>query len=177
MPNVLVSIGSNIDRIQHITAALDALSDAFGALRLSSVYESEAVGFDGDPFYNLVAAFETPWSVAALSVFLREIEYANGRCRDDARFSARTLDIDILTWGDAVGVVDGVLLPREEILKNAFVLQPLAELMPEALHPVTGKSYSMLWNAYDKKTQKLWKVDFCWNGQLIGTASGIKQHG
>ena len=64
---VYVSIGSNIDRERHITAALDALAEKFSVLDISSVYESEAVGFAGDNFFNLVAGFDTDKTVSALS--------------------------------------------------------------------------------------------------------------
>lgn len=170
MNTVYVSIGSNIDRERHITQALDALALHFGELVLSSIYESEAVGFDGDPFYNLVAKFETPLSVAELAPLLREIETQNGRLRGTVKFSARTLDIDILTFNDAVGEVDGVKLPRAEIEHNAFVLLPLAEIAPDALHPVTGASYRAMWAAYEK-VQALWPVDFVWREQAISFAA------
>jgi len=167
---VLLSIGSNIDRERHIAAALDTLDSRFANARFSSVYESEAVGFEGDSFYNLVVAIDTDLSVAALGHCLREIENANGRLRDGPRFSARTLDIDILTYDALAGVVDGVRLPRPEILHNAFVLLPLAQLAPDDIHPETGLSYSQLWQAYDQSRQKIWPVDFVWRGQQISRA-------
>ncbi|MEX0605027.1 MAG: 2-amino-4-hydroxy-6-hydroxymethyldihydropteridine diphosphokinase [Marinobacter sp.] len=163
---VYISIGTNIERERHITAALDALALQFGDLDISTVYESEAVGFDGEHFLNLVVAIQTTQSVAALSRIFKQIEADNGRRRDQPKFSARTLDLDILTYGDRTGNVEGVQLPRGEILKNAFVLQPLAEIAPEALHPLVGKRYSELWQAYDRD-QKLWPVPFNWQGRKI----------
>ena len=68
------------------------------------------------------------------------------------------MDIDILLFGDESGVSCGIELPRPEITENAYVLQPLAELLPEALHPATGVSYGELWQGYDKAKQKLWPV-------------------
>ncbi len=65
MARVYVSVGSNIDRERNVKAALDALSDVYGELRLSSVFESEPVGFEGDPFYNLAVGLETSQSVGA----------------------------------------------------------------------------------------------------------------
>lgn len=168
MTAVYVSIGSNIDREKHIIAALDALSASFGELSISPVYESESVGFSGEPFLNLAVGFETTLSLADLSLLLRSIEHANGRQRGEARFSARTLDIDILTWGTACGVLDGIRLPREEILQNAFVLLPMAELAPDAVHPESGKSYATLWSEYDQSRQKLWRVPFCWRNIQLG---------
>lgn len=163
---VYISIGSNIDRELHITSALDALAEWFGELIISPVYESEAVGFDGSPFYNLVVGVDTHWRVGELSRRFKQLEADNGRRRDVPKFSARTLDLDILTYDDAVGEVDGVELPRSEILKNAFVLWPLAEVAPDTLHPRCGQSYRQLWQDY-RSNQKLWPVDFTWQGRLI----------
>ena len=162
MATVYLSLGSNIDRERNLCAGLDALVAAFGDLRMSQVYESEAVGFDGDNFYNLVAAIETDLSVGELALQLRNIEDANGRVRSGPKFSARTLDIDILTYDDLSGEVDGVKLPRGEILKNAFVLLPFSELAPDTEHPVERKTYQQLWDDYDQVSQKLWSVIFDW---------------
>lgn len=164
---VFLSIGSNIDRQRNIQSVLDQLVGRFGELVISSVYESEAVGFEGDPFYNLVVGIRTDLSVGELFESLRDLEYSHGRCRSGAKFSSRTLDVDILTYNREVGDIDGVALPRAEILYNAFVLQPLAEIVPELSHPVENKTYQQLWTEYDKSKQKLWPVDFEWRGELI----------
>lgn len=166
MTQTYLSLGSNMAREQHLQTALDALADTFGALDISSIYESEAVGFTGDPFYNLVVGLQAPGKVGELSRWLKALEAANGRRRDVPRFSARTLDLDILTWGDAVGVIDGVILPRAEIVENAFVLKPLAEIAPDDVHPALGKTYAELWAAY-ARSQRLWAVPFTWRGNAI----------
>lgn len=163
---VYISIGSNIDREHNIAQALDALAAEFGALDISSVYESEAVGFDGEPFLNLVVAIRSDRPIAELSSLFKAIEAANGRRRHAPKFSPRTLDLDILTCGDRSGVIDGVELPRAEILKNAFVLLPLAEIAPDQKHPVVGQSYRQLWQQY-QSDQKLWVVPFSWRGEVI----------
>lgn len=170
MAEVFVSIGSNIDRYTNISASLDALADQFGQLKLSQVYESEAVGFEGDNFLNLVAAFESDKTVGELLAVLRKIEDDNGRLRNGPRFSSRTLDIDILTYDDVVGEVDGVELPRDEIEHNAFVLLPMVDIAPQAKHPVLNASYDSLWQAYDQGQQKLWPVEFNWRGETISAA-------
>lgn len=149
MPRVWVSIGSNIDRERHVRAAVAALRERFGDLVLSSVYETPSEGFDGDPFYNLVAGFDTELPPEQLHPLMRDIEDANGRRRDGPKFSARTLDIDLLTYGDAMTDRGGKALPRDEILKYAFVLGPLAEVAPDECHPEDGRSYGQLWAAFD----------------------------
>ena len=167
MAQVYLNIGSNIERHAHICAGLDALAQQFGKLELSSVYESEAVGFVGAPFYNLAVALHTDMSVTDLARWLRRLEYKMGREPGASRFSSRTLDIDILSYDKLVGEFEGVSLPRAEILKNAHVLAPLAELAPWSRHPVLGTSYGELWEDYDKAAQSLSKVDFEWRGRLL----------
>jgi 2-amino-4-hydroxy-6-hydroxymethyldihydropteridine diphosphokinase len=156
MPRVWVSIGSNIERERHIRGALEALRKAFGELVVSPVYESAAVGFDGAPFYNLVAGFFSDRPPLELALCLRAIEEAHGRLRDGAKFSSRTLDIDLLTLGDQVVHAGKLELPRDEILKYAFVLRPLADVAPEERHPLVGRSYRELWQSFDQGSQPLW---------------------
>jgi len=160
MSLIYLGLGSNIERRRHIGAALDALAENFGDLAISTVYESEAVGFQGDSFYNLVVGIHSGLSVGEISIILKEIENRNGRDRSAPKFGPRSLDIDILTADSLVGEFDGIRLPRDEVLTNAFVLQPLAELAPELLHPVTGKPLSQHWQDFDKASQKLWPIEF-----------------
>lgn len=167
MTRAWLSLGSNQDRERHITAALDALADRFGALVMSSVYDSAAVGFTGKAFLNLVVGIDTTLPVGELSAFLRALEEANGRVRNGPRFSDRTLDVDILTYGDAVGTVDGISLPRDEVLKHAFVLVPLAEVAPGENHPQAGQSYATLLAQRDFSAQPLRPVPFRWRGREL----------
>lgn len=173
MSRVYLSLGSNIDRYRHISAALDALAGQFGELAISTVYESESVGFAGSHFLNLVVAIDTRLSLAELSAVLKQIEDENGRDRSGPKFSPRTLDIDILTFDDFCGEAGGVRLPRDEITKNAFVLRPLAELAPEELHPVEKKTYRSLWQEYDAARQKLWPVSFVWRGRELSCREAV----
>ncbi|MDF3031971.1 MAG: sulD [Moraxellaceae bacterium] len=160
MPRVYLSLGSNVDRERHIRSAVQELEERYGFMLVSPVYESVAVGFAGENFYNLVVGIDTDETVAELAATLRAIEDANGRVRSGPRFSSRTLDIDILTYGNACGEIDGVQLPRAEILKNAFVLRPLADIAGSDRHPETARPFAEHWDAYDQSRQKLWPIDF-----------------
>lgn len=170
MASVFLGIGSNIERERYLTVGLDALHSLFGELALSSVYDSAAVGFAGQPFLNLVAAVSTELPLSTLAARLRHIETEHGRPANATRFSSRHLDIDILTYDDHVGTFGAVTLPRDEILENAFVLCPLAELAPDALHPQTQRSYRAHWEAFDRASQPLTRVHFSWRGRTISTA-------
>ncbi|HYE34602.1 2-amino-4-hydroxy-6-hydroxymethyldihydropteridine diphosphokinase [Methylocaldum sp.] len=158
MPDVFLSIGSNIDREKHIPSALKELEERVGSLTVSSVYESEAVGFEGARFYNLVAAFFTELPVSDIAKILTEIENNHGRTRDCKKFSSRTLDIDLILYGDAVLQEGKLKLPREDITRYAFVLEPLAEIAAKRKHPVIGESYGELWAKFDKTDVKQWRV-------------------
>lgn len=171
MAQVFLGVGSNIERERYITAGLDALQGMFHELAVSSVYDAAAVGFDGQPFLNLVVGAYSEWPLAELAARLRHIEIEFGRPAHATRFCARHLDIDILTYDDLVGTIEGIALPRPEILENAFVLCPLAELAPNALHPQLKRSYHSLWQAYDRASQPLTRVNFMWRGRLISTAA------
>jgi 2-amino-4-hydroxy-6-hydroxymethyldihydropteridine diphosphokinase len=160
MAKIYISLGSNIDREHNTRAGITALRQRFGELELSSVYESEAVGFEGDAFYNMVIACEVSEEVHSTNRALAEIEDAHGRDRSGPRFSSRTLDLDLLLYDDLVLDEKGLKLPREEILKNAFVLWPLAEIAPARVHPLAGKAYAELWDDFDKSKENLAPVEF-----------------
>ncbi|TVQ86921.1 MAG: 2-amino-4-hydroxy-6-hydroxymethyldihydropteridine diphosphokinase [Chromatiaceae bacterium] len=140
-----ISLGSNIDREASLRGAVADLRRAFGDLVLSPVYESAAVGASAPPYLNLVAGIETALPVVTIVTRLRAIEQAHGRLRGPDRFAARTLDLDLLTYGDQAGVIDGLHLPRDEILAYPFVLGPLADVAPAERHPQLGRSYRSLW--------------------------------
>lgn len=167
MTRIYLGIGSNIDREASLRAGLDALRALLGPLDLSPVYDSPAMGFSGDAFLNMVAGADTDLPLAQLATSLRDIETRHGRAANARRFSPRRLDIDILTYGNLAGLVDGVELPRGEILEHAFVLRPLAELAPEARHPVSGQTYSEIWASFDQSSQPLRRVKLTWRSEVL----------
>ena len=160
MVRIYISLGSNIDRERNTRSGVEALRRRFGELQLSSVYESDAVGFDGDAFYNMVIACDVDEDVHSTSRALAEIEDAHGRDRSGPRFSSRTLDLDLLLYDDLVLDQNGLKLPREEILKNAFVLWPMAEIAPDRVHPLAKKTYAELWADFDRSKESLAPIAF-----------------
>ncbi|MCK4841958.1 MAG: 2-amino-4-hydroxy-6-hydroxymethyldihydropteridine diphosphokinase [Methylococcales bacterium] len=153
-----ISIGSNIDKETHVPSSLYALKKQFGRLVISSLYETEAVGFEGDDFHNLIVQFDSSLDAKSVVKLLRQIELDHGRTKDSRKYAARTLDLDLILLGDLI-ISDGRLqIPRDEIERYAFVLEPLAEIAPDLLHPISHKSYAQLWDEYDKSALKQKKL-------------------
>ena len=160
---VYISLGSNIDREALTRAGVNSLQKRYGELVLSSVYESEAVGFEGDSFYNMVIALQTDEGVKDVAQALHLIEDEHGRDRSGPRFSSRTLDLDLLLYDDLVLDEGKLQIPRDEILKRAFVLWPMAEVAPDLVHPQVKKTYAELWIEFDKQKEKLEPIEFDFN--------------
>lgn len=162
MARIYISVGSNIEPEKYLRNARTALGAQLGALSLSPVYQSEAVGFEGEHFLNMVIGADTDLDIAALVALFKQIELDNGRKPGAKKFSARTLDLDLLLYGDRVCQTP-IELPRAEILHNAFVLWPLTDIAPAEVHPLAGRDYQSLWQAFDKQSQRLWPVAFSWD--------------
>jgi 2-amino-4-hydroxy-6-hydroxymethyldihydropteridine diphosphokinase len=158
MPKAFLSIGSNIDPDRYIPAALKDLELSFGPLEISSIFESEAEGFEGPVFHNLIVAFESDLPAETIAERLRIIEERHGRTRDSQKFSSRTLDIDLILWGNAQISEGRLLIPRPEITRYAFVLEPLAEIAPDLPHPVSGKTFAELWANFDRSQARQRKL-------------------
>lgn len=162
MPQGYISIGSNIDKEAHIPCCLNRLNRLFGPLTLSSIYESEAVGFIGHAFHNLVVGFHSDLSAKDVAKILRQIELEHGRSRQSQKFSSRTLDLDLILYGDSIINEDGLQIPRQEIEDYAFVLEPLAEIAGNHTHPIRGQTYQQLWQTFDKQAANQHKVFPAW---------------
>ncbi|MBT2766969.1 2-amino-4-hydroxy-6-hydroxymethyldihydropteridine diphosphokinase [Stenotrophomonas sp. ISL-67] len=148
MTTVLLSLGSNLQPQQHLHAAVATLRGRFGDIRVSPAYRTAAVGFDGPAFLNNAVAIETDAPLEALDQWLHALEDAHGRDRSGPRFSDRTLDIDVVFYGDLIVEGPGHLrIPRPE-LKHAFVLKPLADIAPAFVDPVSGLDLATLWRAH-----------------------------
>jgi|TARA_Y100001001_G_scaffold10748_1_gene9895 2-amino-4-hydroxy-6-hydroxymethyldihydropteridine diphosphokinase len=162
---VYLGVGTNTEREYHLQRGLDALAELCGELQLSPVFESDAVGVLGKRFYNMVVAVETRLALADLNAALKAIEAACGR-RESPQPGRITLDIDVLCYGDLIGVHDGITLPRPEVTRNAFVLWPLALVAPHSNLPGSGQTFGQLWEGW-QGNQALWPVAFTWRGRSL----------
>ena len=148
MSRAYLSLGSNIDAPAHLRAALEALRERFGAVIMSPVYRTRAVGFDGPDFHNAAAIIDTDLDPHALNAWLHALEDAHGRDRAGPRYGDRTLDIDIVLFdGLSLEGAANLRIPRPE-LKHAFVLRPLAEIAPDVIVPGTGRTLAQLWASH-----------------------------
>src|SRR5690606_9616922 len=144
----LLSLGSNIEPERYLRAALDELRHAFALVAVSPAYRTAAVGFDGADFLNNAACIRTSMPLAELEDWLHALEDRHGRRRDGPRLANRTLDVDVVFYGDCV-LRDGarVRVPRPE-LRHAFVLKPMADIAAGFVDPLSGRTLGELWRAH-----------------------------
>jgi 2-amino-4-hydroxy-6-hydroxymethyldihydropteridine diphosphokinase len=138
----VIALGSNLgDRRGHLQWAVERLSAHLPDLRLSSIIETDPVGVDQPqpPYLNAVVAGHTGLDAEQLLIVLLGLERQRGRLRPSAR-APRTLDLDLILFGDEVIETDSLVVPHPRFRQRAFVLKPLAELLPEVVDPVTGRS-------------------------------------
>lgn len=173
MTRIFLGLGSNVERERHLCAGLEALAAFVERLQCSPVFESEAVGISSGPFFNLVASGYTDLPLAELDRRLKLIEADNGRYAPGRK--GLPLDIDVLLYGEQVGDFDGLVLPRAEILKNAFVLWPLALHAPQVCHPGVQRSFADLWQTAEI-AQQLQPVAFQWRGNELTPNELILAH-
>lgn len=158
MTRAYLSLGSNIEPEKHLRAAVDELRARFGSVDISPAYRFAAEGFDGPDFVNLAAGIDSDLDASSLNDWLHALEDRHGRRRDVPRFSSRTLDVDIVLFGDkAIKGPGNLEAPRAE-LRHAFVLKPLADIAPHAIHPLLGKSLALLWREHPDRNREFPQV-------------------
>jgi 2-amino-4-hydroxy-6-hydroxymethyldihydropteridine diphosphokinase len=155
MPTVYVAAGSNVAPQENLSRALGELAREFPGLRCSSWYRNRAVGFAGDDFINLVAGFDTQLPLPQVLQKLHAIERLCGRARDAPRWAPRSMDLDVLLYGDLICDEEKVQLPRPDLLKRAYMLGPLAQLAPQLMHPTAHRTIAELWQRFDQSAHPL----------------------
>jgi 2-amino-4-hydroxy-6-hydroxymethyldihydropteridine diphosphokinase len=158
MPNVYVAAGSNVEPERNLHAAKQQLERYFPGVRFSSWYRNAAVGFEGDDFINFVAGFATTLSVHAVVERLHAIESLCGRPRDAPKWASRSMDLDVLLYGELICDEPKLSLPRPDLLKRAYMLGPLAELAPEVAHPTEGLTIGELWQRFDQVAHPMQRI-------------------
>ena len=157
MITTYISLGSNIEREYHIQAAITELAQLGSECRVSPLYEAEPVGFDGPNFYNCVVVIKTSLSLSILQQTLKQLELKYGRAPDARKNQDRTLDLDILLFGEEVRQ-SGPVLPRSDLFKFAFVLLPMMALSPDLVIPGDGRTVAQVWHGFEH-SQALWPVE------------------
>lgn len=149
-----ISLGSNLgNRMHFLQQALDLIDGALGRVSaISAVYETPAWGFQGEPFLNACVALRTSLEPAALLAGLLETERRLGRERSGEQgYASRTLDLDLILYGDLVLKEEHLELPHPRLEQRRFVLQPMTDIAPKKIHPVSGLSMSeLLWLCPDQ---------------------------
>jgi len=155
MATIYVGLGSNIEPEEHLGIAIRQLREYYGQIDVSSVYRSAAVGFAGDDFLNLVARLRSEETPLQICEEIERLHDLSGRVRGSEKWSSRPLDIDLLLYDDLVIDEPPVRVPRSDILEYSFVLRPMAELAPDLVHPVTGKTMLQHWQEFDEDSHPL----------------------
>ena len=145
LATIHLGLGSNLgDRMDYITSAIGRLSQKMTITELSSVYETEPVGYKEQPlFLNAVLAAVTGLSPFDLLRFVKDIESDLGR-KESFRNAPRIIDIDILLYGDEIIDSHQLIVPHPRMTERAFVLVPLVEIAPKLVHPIKGKTFLQL---------------------------------
>ena len=155
MAAVYLGLGSNIDAENNLRLAIRELRRRFGDLIVSPVYRSAPIGFDGPDFLNLVVAMSTDADPLQLLEQIEQIHEAAGRSRGPDKFRSRPLDIDLLLYGDRVEPDPPLRLPRKDVLEYGFVLRPLADIAPDLVHPISGRTIGEHWRDFDGERHPL----------------------
>jgi 2-amino-4-hydroxy-6-hydroxymethyldihydropteridine diphosphokinase len=147
MPTAYIALGSNLgNRAEALSSSISRLSSLGQVVALSSLYETEPVGYHDQPaFLNAVVALETQLEPLPLLRGLLAIERQLGRDRSHGPLKGpRTLDLDLLLMGDSLIAVEELSLPHPALAQRRFVLAPLAEIAPSLRHPETNQTIAEL---------------------------------
>jgi 2-amino-4-hydroxy-6-hydroxymethyldihydropteridine diphosphokinase len=159
VPAVYVAAGSNVEPERHLALATELIRGEFPDVRVSPWYRNRAVGFEGADFINLVVGFTTQLSIHEVLSRLHAIEIACGRPREAPRWAPRSMDLDVLLYGDLILDEPRVKLPRPDLLKRAFMLGPLAALEPGLMHPTEKVTIGELWQRFDRSAHTLVEIE------------------
>ncbi|MCH2272983.1 MAG: 2-amino-4-hydroxy-6-hydroxymethyldihydropteridine diphosphokinase [SAR86 cluster bacterium] len=141
MTQAYISIGSNIEAKKNIAKVKKELNQLF-ICTFSDNFYSEAEGFEGKDFINLVAGFETSLDAVKLTQTLKNLEKKIGRESNQKGMHDRVIDLDLILLGDLIAQDQGINLPSKDIENYLFVLEPLAQIAKEHLHPVFNISFA-----------------------------------
>jgi 2-amino-4-hydroxy-6-hydroxymethyldihydropteridine diphosphokinase len=156
---LLVAAGSNVDPERNLRTAVDLLAARYPGLRCSRAWRNAAVGFEGEEFINLALGFTTTDDVHDVIRHLQAAEAACGRERNAPKWAPRSMDLDILLYGDTVLEEPGLTLPRPDLVRRPYMLGPAAELEPGMRHPTDGRTLAELWAAFDPAAHPMQEVD------------------
>ena len=158
MPRVFVAAGSNVDPERNLAKATREMESSFPDIEFSPWYRNRAVGFDGADFINLVAGFTTQLPLHDVVTRLRAIEELCGRPRAAPKWAPRSMDLDILLYGDLVCDEPGLKLPRPDLVKRPYMLGPMADLAPEVQHPTANATIGELWSRFDRAAHPMTRI-------------------
>jgi len=147
---VFVAAGSNVDPESNLERACAQIVHAWPDACFSRAYRNVAVGFEGPDFINLVVGFSAAQPLPLVIERLRGIETNCGRPRYAPKWASRTMDLDVLLFGDLVEKTTEYTLPRPDLLKRPYMLGPLAEIAPKVRHPTANKTIAELWAEFDR---------------------------
>ena len=145
MPKIYLSLGTNIKPEENLNKAKELLSQVYQLEKESKTYKTKSEGFIGEDFLNQVVCLKTEDSAEEVVGMLKDIEKKIGRKERSEKFSDREIDIDLLLYGKYVGKALGKDIPHKDIDQYRFVLEPLAEIAPDLIHPKHQEKISEIW--------------------------------
>jgi 2-amino-4-hydroxy-6-hydroxymethyldihydropteridine diphosphokinase len=164
---VIVAAGSNVEPVANLRRALEVLAARYPRLRFSRAWRNAAVGFEGEDFVNLAVAFDTDDDLPGVLAQLHAAEAACGRARNAPKWAPRSMDLDILLYGARVCDEPGLVLPRADLVRRAYMLGPAAEVAPRTVHPTLGRSLAELWSNFPREAHPMRVVDLGWPGGAV----------